>query len=151
MIERIKQNLLPALIHSGYSIIYFLFIIPFDLWVKALERLAAQRANGSLEIGTINSPWPFITFMKNLLLEFLFDFFTLLSYVIGVFVAFYTLFDEGFGEFIGALVATYYTPVFYAIARDFFQLFILQFRKLLSWLRKPAQYYDLNVQKKELH
>ena len=43
MIEKIKQNILPALIHVGYSILYLLVILPFDMWVKAIERLAAQK------------------------------------------------------------------------------------------------------------
>lgn len=157
MIEKLKANLVPALIHVGYSLVYILFILPFDCWVKASERLAQQRANGSLQITRINSPWPFLSFVKSLILEFVFDFVSFLSYFVGVLFAFYTFFSDlskeyttfgmAFGEFLLVLIASYYYPILMTVLRDIFQLLILPLRKLISWCRKPAQYYDLNITK----
>ena len=58
--------------------------------------------------------------------------------------------DGGFLGFVATLVGAYYVPVGLSLARDFFQLLLLPFAKFLSWCRKPAQYMDLNVQKREI-
>lgn len=149
MLDTLKKHFVPAAVQAGYSIVYFLFIIPFDLWVKAIERLSIQKEKGSLRVAKINSPWPFLSFLKALLLEFLFDFAIFICYFIGIIVAIYTLVKGGgIGGFLVSLVAAYYYPVFITICRDVFQLAILPVRKLISWCRKPAQHLDLNVEKK---
>jgi len=149
MLEKLKKSFVPALIHALYSIIYFLFVVPFDLWVKAVERLAKQKENGSLRISSIDSPWPFLSFIKAILLEFLFDLFIFLSYFIGIVLTIYGLFEEG-GEALLILIAAYYAPLALSAARDFFTILILPIRKFISWCRKPAQYLDLKVEKKEI-
>ena len=148
MLEKLKTYFVPALTHALLSILY-LFAIPLDLWVKAIERLAKQKDNGSLRISSINSPWPFLSFLKTLLLEFLFDLFIFLSYPIGLIIAL-TQLGDNFEVFLGFLVGVYCLPVVFSIYRDLFALLILPFRKFISWCRKPAQYFDLNVQKKEI-
>jgi len=145
MQNNLKNDIVPALAHVGYSIVYFLFLIPFELWVKAVGRLAEQKKKGTLKIATINSPWPLLSFIKTLILEFLFDFLTFLCYPIGIIVAIYMGIDgKSIMAFILALVGAYYLPIAFAVGRDFFQLLILPFRKFISWCRKPAQYLDLN-------
>lgn len=149
--NKLAESLVPALIHALYSIVYLLFVIPFDLWSKAVVRLAEQREKGSLRIASINSPWPFFSLIKTLLIEFLFDFFIFLSYFVGILMAIVVMFnDGGFLGFVATLVGAYYVPVGLSLARDFFQLLLLPFAKFLSWCRKPAQYMDLNVQKREI-
>ena len=151
MLDRLKTHFVPALIHALYSIVYFLFIIPFDMWVKAIERLALQKENGSLQLSRISSPWPFLSFLKALLLEFLFDFLIFIWYAVGLIIAIITLIKTGsVTAFLLGVVSTYYAPVTFTIARDFFQLCLLPIRKFISWCRKPAQYFDLNMQKKEI-
>lgn len=154
MIEKLKASLVPALIHALYSLAYILFILPFDCWVKSAERLAQQRANGSMQITRIKSPWPFLSFVKTLLLEFLFDLVAFLAYFVGVlmaFAAFFTTVKYSFGAacgaFLATLIGTYYFPIGVVVTRDIFQLLILPLRKFISWCRKPAQYFDLNVTK----
>lgn len=154
MIEKLKKNLVPALLHALYTILYLIVILPFDVWVKSIVRLVKQKESGALQITKIETPWPFLSFVKTLLLEFLFDAASFLSYFIGVVLAFkafftmlsneYITFGDAFKAFLGILLVTYFVPVFVSIARDIFQLLILPFRKFLSWARKPAQYFDLN-------
>lgn len=153
MFEKLQQYLVPAISHALYSIVYFLFIIPFDLWVKAIERLALQKENGTLSISKINSPWPLLSFLKTLLLEFLFDFWTLIAYPLGVLFAIYLWIDgirhdsfgAGFLVFLGTIINTYYTPIYFAWCRDLFQIALMPIRKFVSWCRKPAQHLDLTV------
>lgn len=153
MFEKLKEHLGPAVSHSLYSIVYILFIIPFDLWVKAVERLAKQKESGVLNISGITSPWPLLSFIKTLLFEFLFDFWTFITYFIGAMVAIFLFmmglkegeFVAGAGMFVATLIGTYYTPLYYAWARDLCQLSLLPIQKLISWFRKPAQHLDLTV------
>lgn len=57
-------NIVPALIQFFSTIGYFLFAVPFALWMRAVNNLAAQRKTGSLRIGTIKSPWPLFTLLE---------------------------------------------------------------------------------------
>ena len=54
--KKLSDQVTSALVHFLYNfIIYFIFIVPFDLWKKATIRLADQREKGGLEISKINS------------------------------------------------------------------------------------------------
>ena len=102
--KNFKQSFVPAIAHVFGSLLYIIFIFPFDIWKRAAINLAEQKANGSLRISKINSPWPFLSFLKALLFEFIFDMLSFLSYFIGIGVAIYTLIDTGeFAEFLAAL------------------------------------------------
>lgn len=153
MLEKLKKYLGGAAMHSLMTIVYWLFIVPFALWVKAIERLAIQRETGALSIEKSQSKWPFLSFLKVLCLEFSFDFNIFLVYPIGILVSFFGAiivainggFLAGFGFGIAALIVAYYLPVGISIMRDFTQLFFLLVTKVVSWLRKPAQHLDLKV------
>ena len=152
------SSFLPALGHAFYTIIYFLFVIPFDLWRKAIIRLAKQKRDRSLRIMGIKTEWPFLSFIKRFIFEFLFDFLIFLSYFVGLIIAIISYIKwlsdlhhihPNFFEYIlvllGFLVPIYYFPVTISIIRDLFQILLLPIRKLISWFHKPAQYLDLNV------
>lgn len=162
MNEELKSNIKKAAIHCGYSIIYVLFILPFELWKKATVRLAEQSQNGALKMTNIGGPWPFFSFYKTLLTEFTFDFMAFISYFLGVIVAVICIIGgfimaiiesrdgglvilSGFGAALASLVAAYYLPIVSALLRDTVQLLLLPLRKTISWFRKPAQHLDLNV------
>ena len=70
--KNFKQSFVPAIAHVFSSLLYIIFIFPFDIWKRAAINLAEQKANGSLRISKINSAWPFLSFLKTLLLEFIF-------------------------------------------------------------------------------
>ena len=151
--NKLKENILPALLHVLYNLfVYYLFVLPFHLWVNAVNRLAEQKDSGSLSLVNIKSAWPFLSFMKVFLLEFLFDGMIMLCYVIGPLFGLYMLFTAtnggGMSGFFTALVGCYYYVVIITIIRDVFTLLILPFRKFLSWARKPAQYMDLEIKNK---
>lgn len=139
--------------HSLMTIVYCLFVVPFALWVKAIERLGIQRETGALSISKSQSKWPFLSFIKVLCLEFSFDFSIFVTYPIAILVSFVgaiiTASKGGFaaGVLFGlsTLIAAYYLPVLFSVMRDFTQLFFLFVTKMVSWLRKPAQYFDLKV------
>lgn len=158
--ENFVQSLLGALIHVGNAIVKLL-LLPFNLWVKAIVRLADQKERGLLNISTINGLWPFFSFCKRLLVDFVFDAFTFLAYPFGLLFALYSMID-GFTclsewytvadvliEFVLALIGLYMVPIFVAIAHDCLELSLLPIRKLIDWFRKPAQQLDIDLKNRE--
>lgn len=147
--QDLKNATVNALVHALYSIVYLLFIVPFDLWRKATFRLAEQYQNGSFKIINIGGLWPFLSFIKMVLLEFLFDAITFLAYIIIPIIAIFAWIDSGeFSVFISICISGYYMPISTSITRDFFQIAILPIRKFISWCRKPAQQLDIDLTKK---
>lgn len=160
-----KNVVLDALLQILNAIIYILRL-PFDLWFKALTRLSEQKKDGVLKMNGITGPWPFISFAKRFCFEFLIDAITVLSYPLMTLKAIYHFFDNlitpisndffsfevfkiAILEFIASLIAIYLFPFVMAAIRDFLQMFIiLPIRKLLSWLRKPAQQLDIDLKNK---
>ena len=148
--KKFSEQVVSALVHFLYNfIIYFIFIVPFDLWKKATIRLANQKEKGGLEISKINSPWPFMSFLKVFILDFLIDGFIFILYILGLVVAVFLGIQSGdFMTFLGTISAIYFAPVGLSLLRDTLQLMILPFKKFLSWASKPAQYMDLQVYNK---
>lgn len=145
------SNLLKsALIHFLYNFfVYYLFVLPFDLWKKAISRLADQREKGALRMSEIKTQWPFLSFLKVFLIEFMFDGVILISYILGPILAIVLwISSESFTTFIGCIVMSYYAPIFLSLLRDVFILSLLPIRKFLSWVSKPAQYLDLEIKNK---
>ena len=149
--KKFTDQIVAALLHFLYNFfVYFLFLTPLDLWKKATVRLAEQREKSTLNITKIIGLWPFLSFLKAFILEFLIDGLIFFSYFIGPIVAIFYMIKGG-GEFSGLviiLIGTYYYPVGFSLIRDFLQLMILPFRKFLSWASKPAQYMDLEIKNK---
>ena len=149
MTPNFKSNFVDALLHFLYNFfVYFLFIVPLDLWKKAVNRLAEQRSKGTISISKIDSPWPFLSFIKAFTIDFLIHGFIFMSYLIGLLVAIIGFITEGAEVFFPALIATYFAPLGLSLVRDFLQLLVLPFKKFLSWAKKPAQYMDLKVENK---
>lgn len=152
--NQLVDTSVKALIHSLLSTLNFIFLTPYRLWVKSGQILAAQRDAKLFDMSGINTPWPFFTFVKRFLVDFLFDALSFLAYPIGVLVAFIAFFASisDFGEavvgFFGVLLGAYFMPILFCIYRDSLQLLLIPFRKFLSWGSKPAQYMDLNVDNK---
>jgi hypothetical protein len=123
--------------------------MPLHLWINGVNRLAEQKKSGALTLTKSNSPWPFLSFMKAFLLEFLFDAVIMLSYIIGPLIAIYALISgAGFSGFLTVLISTYYYPLIMTIMRDIFAIMVLPFKKFISWVKKPAQYMDLSIENK---
>ena len=140
---------LDALVHFLYTLVYLLFCLPFALWKKATYRLYEQKTNGSLKITKIDSIWPFLSFIKTLLFEFIFDAIAFMAYIVGPIMAIVTLIKNGFfGGFVVSLVGVYYFPMLISLFRDLAQMSLLPFRKFLSWVRKPAQQLDIDLRNK---
>ena len=142
------SQLADAALHFLYRIVYFLFIMPFDLWRKAVSRLSKQRQEKSLDITKIDTQWPFLSFIKRFTLDFFIDgliFIVPLLMVIILIVGCMDDFLMGLFSFIGSY---FVLPIGFSLMRDFMTLAILPFRKFLSWVSKPAQYVDIKQIKK---
>lgn len=128
--------------------------MPFDLWRNAVIRLAKQKGEKSLNLLEINTEWPFLTYIKRMFFDFILDALILLipAWILGSWI--YNIVDlsnrmtfELFVMcFLSYVVAQYILlPMILTFVRDVVLVYvILPFRKLISWLRKPAQYVDIN-------
>jgi hypothetical protein len=147
--KKLSEQVVSALIHFLYIFfIYFLFVVPFDLWKKATIRLANQKEKGGLNISKITSPWPFLSFLKTFILDFLIDGFIFMLYVLGLIIGIVAGIDGGFMTFLATIAGVYFAPIGLSFTRDMLQLGILPFKKFLSWASKPAQYMDLEIKNK---
>lgn len=147
------NKVLDAILDSILKILEFIFVWPFSVWLKAVERINTVKRNDSLSLRNINNRWPMLTYLKRFFFEYLFDAVSVLSYIVGILVALF-LFFKGIsisfgvaaGAFFGAIVLFYFFPVFNSILRDWLQLTIVgPIRKFVSWIDKPAQYLDINA------
>jgi len=125
-----------------------ILVVPYNLYCKSIERLIETKESSALSIEKSSSNWPFLSFLKRLLLEFLLDAITLLVYPIGVIVFGAVVIQESFFDGFGSLLAAYIAPVTLSIVRDLFQIFILPFRKYIDWAKKPAQHMNLDIKNK---
>jgi uncharacterized membrane protein len=141
-----------AFIHFLYVyFIYTLFILPFDIWVKAVMRLALQKERGTIKFTNIDSPWPFLSFLKMYIFEFIIDGAILVVWPIGVLMAIIisgNVYENAFFAFLGVLFGFYLAPLLLILLRDILQILILPITKFIGWARKPAQHLDINMQNK---
>ncbi len=145
--KKFKDQIISALIHFLYNFfIYFIFIVPFDLWKKATIRLANQKENGRLSISKSTSAWPFLSFLKAFFIEFLIDGIIFISYVLGF--LFVILMSKTMEDIVKLSIIVYFSPVMLSLFRDLIQLLILPFKKFLDWASKPAQYMDFEIKNK---
>ncbi len=148
--KKLQDQISSALIHVLYTLfIYFLIVVPFDLWKKATIRLANQKEEGTISISKITGLWPFLSFLKAYIFEFLIDGIIFISYFWGLISGIVALivFEE-ISLFFACIAIAYYFPMFMSLYRDFLQLLVLPFKKFLSWASKPAQYMDLEIKNK---
>lgn len=148
--KKFTDQIVSALLHFLYNFfVYFIFIVPFDLWKKATIRLANQKEKGGLNISKITSLWPFLSFLKAFILDFLIDGLTFFLYVLGLILGIAAWIISGeISSFFAVIVGVYFSPIVLSLLRDLIQLLVLPFKKFLSWASKPAQYMDLEIKNK---
>ena len=148
--KKLTDQIVSALIHFLYNFfVYFILIVPFDLWKKATIRLANQKDKGGLNISKITSLWPFLSFLKAFILDFLIDGIIFILYVLGLLIGIGAWITSGeISSFFGVIVGVYFSPIGLSLLRDLLQLLTLPFKKFLSWASKPAQYMDLEIKNK---
>ena len=137
------SQLADAALHFLYRIVYFLFIMPFDLWRKAVARLSKQRQEKSLDITKIETQWPFLSFIKRFTLDFFIDGLIFIVPLIMIIILIVGCMDDflmGMLSFVGSY---FVLPIGFSLTRDFVTLTIMPFKKFLSWVSKPAQYVDI--------
>ncbi len=143
-----SQTILGAFKHILYQLVYYIFILPYDVWCKAIKRLAAQRENNALKFVDIKSPWPMFTFLKRWCIDFFFDMLIAIAWIILLLCFFFTSSD--FGTILMAIYPIYASVVGIHLLRDFFILLLKPFSKFLGWLKKPAQHLDITIDKEML-
>lgn len=146
--ESFSQQIGDAFIHLLYRLVYFLFILPFGLWKNAVIRMSKQRRSGALDVTTIHTEWPFLSWLKRFIFEFLFDALTIISWIIGLIVVIIVATDayyfNFFAHFLLPLYAVYLFPFYFSIVRDCTTIFVvLPIRWMISFFRRPAKTYDL--------
>lgn len=147
------NKVLDAILDSILKILEFIFVWPFSVWLKAVDRVNAAKRSDSLNLRNINNRWPMLTYLKRFFFEYLFDAVSVLSYIVGILVALFMFFKAvsysfgaAAGIFFSTIVLFYFFPVFNSILRDWLQLTIVgPVRKFVSWIDKPAQYLDINA------
>lgn len=147
--EFIKE-MIKALKHFAYHFfIYFLFVMPFELWKKATLRLAEQNEKGDLNISKLKGAWPFLSFLKVFFLNFFIDGIIFIQYILGGFISIFIWIETGeFKSFMTYLAFIYLSPVLLSLVRDIIQLCMLPFKKFVSWVNKPAQFLNLEIENK---
>ncbi|HCP40627.1 MAG TPA: hypothetical protein DIT65_02435 [Cryomorphaceae bacterium] len=138
------KHFLPALIFVLKELLKIL-LVPYNLYCKSIERLIETKESSALSIQKSESNWPFLSFLKRLLLEFLLDAFTLLVYPLAIIVFSVVIFQDSFLEGLAILFGSYIAPVILSIARDLVQILILPFKKYIDWAKKPAQHLNLDI------
>lgn len=153
--QEFGKQIVDALLHFLYRIVYFLFILPYGLWKNAVMRMSKQRQNNSLDVTHIKTDYPFLSWFKRFLFEFLFDGLILISWLISfiMFIVFlvkmgdafrYLGFWNSFFMIILALYTAYCGPVIITIMRDLTTLcVVMPIRWIISFWRRPAKTYDL--------
>lgn len=149
--EEFGQQLGDALIHFLYRILYFFFILPVDLWKKAVGRLSKQRKSKALDATEIKTEWPFMTWMKRFVLEFLIDGLILVAWLLFLLVFMFAIdweigdaFEYAAGPTLGMIYVIFFSPVFLTLVRDIIVLIVvLPVRWWISFFNRPAKTYDL--------
>lgn len=146
--EDFVKQLVDALIHLLYRFAYFLFILPFGLWKNAVMRMSKQKENHALDVTSVKSEFPFLSWLKRFTFDFIIDGLTIIWWLVGLIVFFVVngkyLGQMGFFPVLIALYGIYWMPATLAIIRDCLTLFVVMpVRWLISFFRRPAKTYDL--------
>ena len=156
-----SQTVISAFTHILYQLIYYVFILPFEVWSKAIKRLAAQRENKALKFSEIKSQWPMFTFLKRWCIDFLFDMLIAIAWILALYCIidnfdffvkfpFKDSFGTGMKSLFTVLYLGYSSVIVIHLLRDLFILLLKPISKFLGWLNKPAQHLDLTIDKEVL-
>lgn len=143
--ENFGEVILSAIAQFAFILLKILIIAPFNFWQKAAFNLVRSRECNVFDIAHSQSEYPFLSYIKNIVLHFMFDALAFISYFIGAIIAIFQLFSNGFAPFIMVLIITFFIPMFLSFGRDMFVIHVKAFAKLLSWLRKPAQQLTIDM------
>jgi len=144
--DNFGKQLVDALLHLLYRLAYFLFILPYDLWRKAVIRLSKQKEGHSLDLVSIKTEYPFLSWFKRFFFEFLIDALTVLSWLL---LLIFFIYIGGFKHttffsVVFSLYVIYWAPVVLAIVRDLVTiLVVMPTRWIISLYRRPAKTFDL--------
>ena len=128
-----------------YRLIYFILVLPFDLWKKAVIRLYNQRKRHLLDVDKINHEVPFFVWLKRFFIDFVLDGIAAMGWFIGALFAIIMAIKTKSAEWLLMIFGVYYIPFSMALTRDhYILLVVMPIRWLLSFYRRPAKTYDFN-------
>ena len=150
-----KSLIIDVLKNVLYNIIvYYLFILPVDLWKKSVIRLHNQRTEGKLKINS-SKRWPFLSFLVAFFFEFLIDTSIFLCYIlgpIGLVLGFLGMVSNSFTAAVGGLVVgaigVLWLPVIFTLQGEFLRMSLLPIKKFILWCDKPPQHLDIDMRNK---
>lgn len=138
------QQLTSVIGYFFYRLIYFLFVLPFDLWKKAVMRLYIQRKRHMLDIDTIKHEVSFFVWLKRFFFDFVLDGIAAMGWFIGALVSIIMAIKTRDAEWLLMIFGVYYIPFFMALTRDSLTFStVLPIRWLLTFYRRPAKTYDI--------
>lgn len=151
-----KDVVIGAFIYFLHMLCFLVILCPFGFWKGATERLAKLHDDRSIQTFIGQSRWPFFTFIRKIFFEYIIDGSIFISYPLGILAAFVVWlvltfqgqFGSGFMLFVAILIGTYYYPLGLSVVRDFVTLLLLPFRKFVNWCVKPANYLEIDMNKK---
>ena len=95
------------------------FTLPLKIYINTLKNLSNAKSEHG-EINQLSNEFPLYVWLISL-----FDALIFLAYPIGILWAFFKGFGGyfgGFGLFSGILIATYFTPLYFSLIREFAQI-----------------------------
>ena len=150
-----KSLIIDVLKHVLYNIIvYYLFVLPVDLWKKSVIRLHNQRTEGKLKINS-SKRWPFLSFLVAFFFEFIIDTSIFLCYILGPIIlalGFLGTVSDSFtgavgGLVVGALVVLW-LPITLTLYGELLRISLLPIKKFILWCDKPPQHLDIDMKNK---
>jgi len=150
-----KSLIIDVLKHVLYNfIVYYLFVLPIDLWKKSVIRLHNQRTEGKLKIDS-SKRWPFLSFLVAFFFEFLIDTQIFLCYILGpiiLLLGFLVSVSDSFVGAVGGLVVgalgIFWLPVIFTLQGEFLRMSLLPIKKFILWCDKPPQHLDIDMRNK---
>lgn len=135
---------LQVLFHCVITILKLLLYFPLKVWFLSAKKLFEQNDKKRIECVKTDDMWPFLTFLKRYIFDFLFDAAIFLSYFIGIVVCIVIIsYDEEFFYVLIAFIVTYYMPYMILLLRDILNIMLIPFYKFVNWGSKPAQYIEI--------
>jgi len=142
--------------HFLNRIVYLLFVLPYEIWCKSVANLAGRKNDKLQKADTIDTKWPFLTFLKRVFFDFWVDGIILILplYILGIYI--YDMCELPSYTFKVICLVTVFDlilpyiilPQLMRVVRDVVELCLIPFRKFLNWGSKPAQYVDVEVKQK---
>lgn len=126
-----------------------IILIPYNLYCKIMKRLISTEGDSSLSLQQNSTAWPMLSHIKRVVLDFLLDALSVLSWPLLLLWTIINLirfkFSLPLDVLLYWLLIIYMCPVIIALIRDLIQIIVLPIKKFIDWAKKPAQQLHVDV------